>query len=325
MRFLVRVLLPAIAVIAIVVFALNTSRLAPAAESTPLLIAHRGLGQNFWREGIGNDTCTAERMLAPEHPYLENTIDGIAASFEAGADIVEFDIQPTTDGHFVVFHDWTLDCRTNGTGVTREHTLAELKALDIGYGYTADEGETYPFRGQPPGLMPTLEEVLDAFPDRRFLINIKSDDPAEGQMLADALLQRPEAERDLIMVYGGGRALAAFEAELPGLTTLSTDNVRRCLINYELSGWIGIVPETCHNSLFMVPVNYTRFVWGFPQRLAERLRGVGSILVVLGVDDGSGFSTSIDDLETLAMLPDHFDGAIWTNRIDLIGPAVLNR
>ena len=325
MRFVLRVVLPAIGVIAIGVFFLNTSRLAPAAESSPLLIAHRGLGQNFTREGINAETCTAERMLPPEHAYLENTIEGFAASFEAGADIVEFDIHPTTDGHFVVFHDWTLDCRTDGTGVTREHTLAELKALDIGYGYTADGGETYPFRGQPPGLMPTLDEVLEAFPDRRFLINVKSDDPEEGQLLAEALLQLPEAQRDLLMVYGGGRALAAFKAALPGLVTLSTDNVRRCLIGYELTGWIGIIPQSCHDSLFMIPVNYARFVWGFPQRLAARLEGVGTTLVVLGVDDGSGFSTSIDDLETLAMLPDQFDGAIWTNRIDLIGPAVLNR
>ena len=46
------------------------------------------------------------------------------AAFGAGADIVEFDVHPTTDGAFVVFHDWTVDCRTNGNGVTRSHTLA---------------------------------------------------------------------------------------------------------------------------------------------------------------------------------------------------------
>ena len=105
---------------------------------------------------------------------------------QAGADIVEFDIHPTTDGHFAVFHDWTVDCRTEGRGVTREHTLAQLKALDVGYGYTADGGKTFPFRGRGVGLMPSLDEVLDAFPGRRFLINIKSNDPAEGALLARA-------------------------------------------------------------------------------------------------------------------------------------------
>jgi glycerophosphoryl diester phosphodiesterase len=70
------------------------------------------------------------------------------AAFNKGADMVEFDVQPTTDGQFAVFHDWTLNCRTNGAGVTRDHTMKELKALDVGYGYTADGGKTYPFRGK---------------------------------------------------------------------------------------------------------------------------------------------------------------------------------
>jgi glycerophosphoryl diester phosphodiesterase len=79
------------------------------------------------------------------------------------------------------FTIWTVDCRTNGTGVTRRQTLVYLKSLDIGHGYTADGGKTFPFRGKGIGLMPTLREVLAAFPDRRFLINIKSDDPEEGR------------------------------------------------------------------------------------------------------------------------------------------------
>ena len=115
-----------------------------------------------------------------EHRFLENTLAAFSAAFAAGADIVEFDVHPTTDGAFVVFHDWTLDCRTDGHGGTREHSLAELKALDVGYGYTADGGKTFPFRGAGVGLMPTLDEVLAAFPGRRFLINVKSDDPSEA-------------------------------------------------------------------------------------------------------------------------------------------------
>jgi glycerophosphoryl diester phosphodiesterase len=86
-------------------------------------------------------------MLPPTHGYLENTNPSMDASFRAGADIVEFDIHPTTDGKLAVFHDWTVDCRTDGKGVTREHSLAELKRLDIGHGHTADGGKTFPFRG----------------------------------------------------------------------------------------------------------------------------------------------------------------------------------
>lgn len=123
-------------------------------------------------EGITNETCTASRIYPPEHPYLENTIPSMEAAFQYGADIVELDVHITADGKFAVFHDWTVDCRTNGHGVTREHTLAELKKLDIGYGYTADGGKTYPFRGKGMGLLPSLHEVLERFPDKPFLIHV---------------------------------------------------------------------------------------------------------------------------------------------------------
>src|SRR5690606_9734583 len=106
-----------------------------------------------------------------DHPFLENTIPSMEAAFEAGADLVELDIQLTKDGEFAVFHDWTLECRTEGKGVIRDHTMQVLKQLDIGYGYTADNGETYPFRGKGTGLMPTLDEVLSQFPEQSLLLH----------------------------------------------------------------------------------------------------------------------------------------------------------
>ena len=311
--------------LAIVVFALNTSLLAPAPAGKPLIIAHRGLGQTFHREGLAGDTCTAARIVPPEHPFLENTLAGFRAAFSAGADIIEFDVHPTTDGHFVVFHDWTLDCRTDGHGVTRDHTLAELKALDIGYGYTADGGSTFPFRGKGVGAMPTLDEVLAAFPDKRFLINIKSDDPDEGRRLAARLAPLPAERRTRIWVYGGGKAINAFAVNAPGLTVLGTDAAKRCLIRYEIMGWLGIVPTACRHTLFMLPVNYARFAWGFPNRLTARLAAYGTRVVLLGAYDNSGFSSGIDTVAELGNVPAHFDGFIWTNRVDRIGPALAAR
>src|SRR5690606_19704074 len=107
----------------------NSSVFVKKRHGQPFLLAHRGLGQTFPMEGITGETNTARRIYPPEHPYLENTIPSMEAAFRAGADMVEFDVQPTTDGQFAVFHDWVLDYRTNGHGVTREHTMAELKAL----------------------------------------------------------------------------------------------------------------------------------------------------------------------------------------------------
>lgn len=72
----------------------NSSLLTKTDIGTPLLLAHRGMAQTFLIEGIASDTCTAERIYEPVHPYLENTIPSMEAAFEAGADIVELDIHP---------------------------------------------------------------------------------------------------------------------------------------------------------------------------------------------------------------------------------------
>ena len=324
LRF-VRLLALSSLALAIVVFVLNTNLLAPQPSAKPLIIAHRGLGQSFHREGITATTCTAARIFPPEHPFLENTLAGFRAAFADGADMVEFDVHPTSDGQFVVFHDWTLDCRTDGHGVTRDHPLAELKALDVGYGYTADGGESFPFRGLGVGLMPTLDEVLAAFPDKRFLINIKSDDPDEGRRLAAMLAPLPAERHARIWVYGGGKAIDAFAADAPDLTVLGTDAAKRCLIRYELMGWLGIVPAACRHTLFMLPINYGGLIWGFPNRLAQRLAAYGTRVVLLGAYDNSGFSSGIDAVAELGDVPAHFDGFIWTNRVDRIGPALAAR
>lgn len=310
---------------AAVLFLLNTSVLAPEPAGKPLVIAHRGLGQTFHREGLTGETCTAERIFPPEHDYLENTIAGFAAAFAEGADTVEFDVHPTSDGDFVVFHDWTVDCRTEGSGVTREMPLAELKALDIGHGYTADGGATFPFRGRNYGPMPTLGEVLDAFPDRRFLINVKSDDPEEGRMLAARIAGLPVEQQALITVYGGGAAMETFRAALPGIVALGTDGARRCLLRYALLGWSGYLPEDCRNTLFMLPANFAPWAWGFPNRLTERLTAHGSRLVMLGPYDGSGFSSGLDAISELELIPSRLDGYVWTNRAEVIAPAIAAR
>ena len=122
----------------------NTSLLSDyPADSTLRLIAHRGQHQVFDRENLRSDTCTASPILAPTHPFLENTIPSMQAAFAAGADVVELDVHLTPDKQFAVFHDWTLECRTHATGVTEETPVGLLKTLDVGYGYTADGGQTW--------------------------------------------------------------------------------------------------------------------------------------------------------------------------------------
>ncbi len=221
----------------------NTSLFTNSQAGTPVLLAHRGLAQTYTREDLERDTCTATRINPPEHTFIENTLPSMEAAFAAGADVVEFDVHPTTDGKFAVFHDWTLDCRTEGKGTTRDHTMADLKKLDVGYGYTADGGQTFPLRGKGVGLMPTLDEVLTAFPDKRFLINVKSNDAGEGEKLAAYLAKLPPEARARLMVYGGTPPTELVHEKLPDVAIGSKKSLQSCLLGYAALGWSGYVPD----------------------------------------------------------------------------------
>lgn len=304
----------------------NASFLATPLTERPSLLAHRGLYQTYHKEGLTPEACTAARIFAPDHDYLENTIASMRAAFALGADVVEFDIHPTSDGQFAVFHDWTLDCRTNGHGVTREHALGDLKALDVGYGYTADGGKSYPFRGKGSGLMPSLDEVLAAFPDKQLLINVKSNDPNEGRLLSEVLRQLP-AKRlgQLVMVYGGDQPIEVLRQELPALRVMSRRSLKDCFIRYALTGWTGYVPEACRRTLLLVPTNVGPWLWGWPHIFQARLARHGTHIFAVGPYSGEDFSTGINSLQELEQLPSGYAGGIWTDRIDVVSKAIAHR
>lgn len=284
------------------------------------ILSHRGVHQTFSEAGVTDQTCTARRTDAPTHRFIENTIPSIRRAFELGADIVELDIQPTTDDDLAVFHDWTLDCRTDGHGVTRDHSLAELKKLDVGYGYTADGGRTFPLRGAGVGLTPSLAEVLAAFPDRRFLVNIKSNDPGEADRLAAYIAARAPAAAARITVYGGERPIARLRALRPDLAVWSPAQVRTCLILYELAGWSGYTPHACRRSMVFVPEDYAWLIWGWPNRFLQRMQSAGSQVFVSGAPTSRMGLGAIDTAAQVARLPRGWIGGVSTERIDAVGP-----
>jgi glycerophosphoryl diester phosphodiesterase len=103
----------------------------------------------------------AHRGASYEAP--ENTLAAFLLAAELGADGVEFDVQLSRDGEVVVIHDFSLEATTDGQGLVRDKTLAELKELDAGGRFDP------PFAGQ---RIPALQEVLDAV-GRRLLLNIE--------------------------------------------------------------------------------------------------------------------------------------------------------
>jgi len=107
--------------------------------------------------GFSNDLpfplVVAHRGASAEQP--ENTLRAFEAAVDLGADAVEFDVRMSADGHAVVVHDPTVDRTTEGHGLVRDLTLAELKGLRVRSPHGAEFGE-----GADQEEIPTLDETL---------------------------------------------------------------------------------------------------------------------------------------------------------------------
>jgi glycerophosphoryl diester phosphodiesterase len=173
---------------------------------TPLNIAHQG----------------------GEDEFPSNTMYAFRRALKVGADMLELDIGVTKDGKVIVMHDTTVDGKTNGHGTVASKTLRQIRRLDAAYWFAPGASEhyshtlpkrAYRFRGiatgrrQPPKgfkasdfRVPTLAEVLKAFPRTPINIEIKGRTPdektAEYVRNAEVLarLLRNTKRRNLIVV-----------------------------------------------------------------------------------------------------------------------------
>jgi glycerophosphoryl diester phosphodiesterase len=91
----------------------------------------------------GRPLIGGHRGNPAEHP--ENTMRSFRSAIAAGCDLIECDVHLSSDGRLVVIHDHTLERTTNGKGLVRDRTAAELRKLDAG------EGEK----------IPLLQEVVE--------------------------------------------------------------------------------------------------------------------------------------------------------------------
>ena len=93
----------------------------------------------------------------------ENTLEAFRLAMEMGADGFELDVHMSRDGALVVIHDESVDRTTDGTGLVRDLTLAQLQALDASCGMEAYKG----------AKIPTLGEVFDLIRDTRHIVNVE--------------------------------------------------------------------------------------------------------------------------------------------------------
>lgn len=184
--------------------------------ATPRIIAHRGLA-----------------LDAPE-----NTMLAFLKALSAGVSHLETDVHASADGQAVVSHDVDLT-RVAGRDVRVDQlTMAELRRVDLGSG----QGFS------------SLAELLDAFPDARVNIDIKSSAAIEPTIrtIADA----KATDRVLVTSFDEKRR-AATVAGLPGVaTSASSTIIARALVALGTGSHRAIVKALAGVGAVQVPERY---------------------------------------------------------------------
>jgi len=117
----------------------------------------------------------------------ENTLESFRLARKAGAPYLELDVHLSVDGQVVVIHDNSVSRTTGRRGRVERMTLAEIRRLDAGHEFTLDRGRSFPYRAQGL-LIPTLEEVLEEFPEARIAIELGRELGLQEDELSDIYL-----------------------------------------------------------------------------------------------------------------------------------------
>ncbi len=138
-----------------------------------------------------------------------NTIPAFELALKQGADGIELDTHLSKDGQLIVLHDFSVDGTTDGKGLAKDMTLAQLKELDAGSSFSSAFAGT---------RIPTLSEVFEAVGQQLFInVEIKSitqETDGVEQAVADCITHHG-LEGSVIMSSFNPLALKRFRAILP--------------------------------------------------------------------------------------------------------------
>ena len=211
-----------------------------------------------------------------ENEAPSDTLYAFKTAMAKGVDMLELDVHATADGEIVVLHDATVDRTTNGTGSVDELTLPQIKALDAAHWFVPIKGTThsaasdeYIFRGVATGAVPppdgftpndftipTLREVLEAFPGVPTNIEIKNTIPNTApyeRLLADLLREFGRSD-DVIVVSFLDHAIELFKLWAPEIHT-ATATVETAIFHTSQRGALPGLPNPRYIAL-QVPVTF---------------------------------------------------------------------
>ncbi len=152
--------------------------------------------------------------------FPENTMVAFKSASDLGVDVIETDVHLTKDKKLIIWHDDNLKRVTGVDETVEDKTYDELMKLDIGKLFSKDGGKTFPFVNQGVTMV-LFEDLLNALPNTRFNVDMKSNDLELPVLMAD-LLGRLKAFDRVCVASFHTRVLLKFRELAPNAITSFT-------------------------------------------------------------------------------------------------------
>ncbi len=226
--------------------------------------------------GLPRPRAMAHRGASGAYP--ENTVAAFTAAHQLGVRYIELDVHMTRDRRVVVAHDPDLARTAGSDALIRELRYDQVADADAGYGFAAPDGG-HPFRGK--GLkVPTLCEVLSAFPETRFVIEIKQTAPSLVAPMLE-VIERSGMCRRVLVASEHQQPLDEVRALAPEIPTNFSSREVGGFFQALVSRMAGYVPP---GDALQIPIEYEKFTLVTPESVAAAHR-VGVEMHVWTVND----------------------------------------
>jgi glycerophosphoryl diester phosphodiesterase len=161
---------------------------------------------------------------APAH-FPENSLAAFERALDDGATALETDVHLTRDGHFVAIHD------PDGARVAgRTERVADLDLAEVKRWQLKD-----PSRPDTVHRVPTLVEVMDAFPGVSLSVDLKQADPDVVEPMLELLASRSDGGRVSLCSFHDRQIDRVLALGWDGPTALS----RREVAILRLAPWLA--------------------------------------------------------------------------------------
>lgn len=164
----------------------------------------------------------------------------------------------------------------------------------------------------------SIGEALYALSKPHLLWRVKGAEQANSLLAA---LPAPGKD-DKQALIGDDAAVAAFKKARPDAWAFSIPAARACASDYKLSGLWGGIPESCKQGTMLLTVNETGYtLWGWPNRFLQRTGAAGLKVVIAENVEGDKI-TGLTDVNRYGDIANSFNGYIWIDDIEGLGPAL---